>query len=179
MKRSSWFVFCLSILSLAALTGCNSTLVNDSTPYISRSIMILNPQLSGDTIIGGKDTLDMNMLESSTNLYEIEPIHVGDSVVMAVVFGARTNQLLTASVTSGDTSVLRMDCRLNEALEKMLVSPSDIRKGQFYFSAGWSLIGFPVYYYARKAGSTTITLHVTSDSQYSPTTVYMRQTVTE
>ncbi len=179
MKRFSFFALFLLFLSGLCFTACNRTLVNDSTPYISRSGLILNPTFSGDTITGGQDTLTVTAVESSTNVFAVQPIAVGDSVVMAVLFGALTNQLVSATIASDAPAVLSVRCQLNESVQQTLSSQSDISKGQFVFKSGWESIGFPIYVRALKAGSATVTFKVVTDSQYSPVTAYLRFTVTD
>ncbi len=166
--------YCLFILFLS---GCTNFLSTDETPYISRSLLVRNPKIENCLVVGGKDTLSVSAAESGNDTYVIDTIEVGDTVVFAVAFGARSNQLVSASVLSSDTNSLKIDCQVNDTLSKMLISPTDLNKGQMYFTSGWSLIGFPVYYYARKAGLVTITLKVESDSKYSPATVYLRQPI--
>ena len=179
MKNFSFSALLFLILSGLCLTACNRPLVNDSTPYISRSGLILNPTFSGDTITGGQDTLTVTAVESSTNVFAVQSIAVGDSVVMAVVFGALTNQLVSATVSSDAPEVLSVRCQLNESVQQTLSSQSDVSKGQLVFNSGWESIGFPVYLRAQKAGSATVTFHVVTDSQYSPVTAYLRFTVTD
>ena len=165
------FVFCLF--------SCKQSKV-DYEPYISFSAFLRNPVFSSvkqDSIVGCQDSVNL-VYDETKNLFLADTLMVNDTVVLLAGFGGRGNDLVSVSV-SADTSKLKIWYEMSSDILRVLTDESDPAAGEWVFKGGYNYVMFPVWYVARKAGSSNLVFNVKSDSQYSPVKVTVVQPVKE
>jgi len=170
MKTFHWL---LPLLAAVLCISCKETKA-EFTPYIQVSHFYLNPEYSGDSIIGAQDTLWITT--SSDGTYVLDSIEMGDVVVYQAFFGSYANDLVAARVNF-DTTQLDMYAKLNQEIQAILLPKSNISTIQLYLNPGFNGLCFPIVYTPLKSGVFDFSMTVESDSQFSPRSVNFRQPV--
>lgn len=150
MKRIIPIVFVAVLLS-----SCLET-QSHYTPEIATSKFVTN---HGDTLKFRFDEL--------SGLYNLDSLHVGDTITGAVGFASLGNNLLSAHV-AWDSTRVRVWSEFTPDVLNVLLSNSDTAALNLYLPIGYNYLGFPLYLVPRQAGSTSLKLTVVTDSKYSP-----------
>lgn len=159
----------LMLLALVAvvLSSCLES-TNNSTPSIN--LYNLHCVHQGDSV---RDTLHCKLNEA-TGYYHIDTIGVGDTVRMQALVRSYGN-ILQKFEAEYDTAVLALTMDVDSIHNAFDLDKSTV--DHLVFKEGYNTAYFPVYYVAKKAGGTKITLHLETNSTYSPAEATLYQTV--
>ena len=162
-------IFCTIAIVLVLFSACKENEEPQSTPRIYMSYFTVN-RLGGS---GAADTLNVRTVGDS---YVVDSISVGDTVHVDILLNAVTN-LLTGFVVQMDTTILMPTFSMYTELEQALAADSKPEEGIFNFLTGYSGATIPMHYVARKTSTATVTLTVSSNSEYSPSSLTFKQPV--
>lgn len=163
------YIFCAIALVLFLLSACKKKEEPQSSPRIYMSYLTRNPA----TWTGKVDTLNVQIISDT---YVVDSISVGDTIHVDVLLNAVTNQLMGFTLET-DTTYLKYTIEQYKELIEAITSDSDIEHGIIHFKIGYSAASLPLYYIARKSGKATVSMKVTSDSEYSPSTLSFTQPI--
>lgn len=159
-------IFSCLFAALCVLGLFSCTTKSEFTPYISFSSFLRNPVLSGDTIIGCQDTIQIAE-DSQLKAFVLDTIGLGDTAVFVVGFGSRGNDLISATIET-DTMAMSFRCSLNDVIRGVLRPSSSEKDMRFDFVSGYNFVSFPVFYVPKKMGAHKMVFTVNSDSKFSP-----------
>ena len=162
-------IFCAITMALLVLGACKQKEEPQSTPRIYMSYFTVNRFGSS----GPADTLQVNTVD---NTYVVDSISVGDTVHVDILLNAVSN-LLTSFVVKMDTTQMKPTFSIYKQLDEALTADSEPEKGIFNFKVGYSGATIPMSYIARKSATVSVTMTVSSDSQYSPSSLSFKQPI--
>ena len=163
------YIFCAIAMVLFLLSACKTNEDPQSSPRIYTSHFTRNPA----TWTGKVDTLNVKIV---SDVYVVDTINVGDTIHVDILLNAVTNQL-TGFTLDTDTTYLKYTIEQYKELLQAVTSDTDFANGKIFFKTGYSGASLPIFYIARKSGKATIALKVTSDSEYSPSTLTFTQPI--
>ena len=161
-------IFCAISLALILLSACKKDEEPQSSPHIYMSYFTVNRLGSTTT-----DTLGVKLVNDN---YVVDSISAGDTVHVDILINAVTNEL-TSFILTADTNYIKYNFATYKELENAVTKESDILAGILYFKTGYSAASLPFRYIARQSGKTSVSMKVTSTSQYSPATLSFEQPI--
>jgi len=111
-------------------------------------------------------TLDFRY-DGNLNLYNVDSIHVGDTLVGAVGFASLANNLISTHI-DWDSTCMHLWSTFTSDFTGILLSNSDTATLDLYYPTGYNYAGLPLHIVPLKAGSTPLKLTVVTDSKFSP-----------
>ena len=164
------YIFCTIAIVLFLLSACKQNSEEpQSSPRIYMSYFLVNHE-------GGSGAADTLTVRTLSDRYEVDTISVGDTVHVDIMLNAVTN-MLTNFVLEADTNFIKYSFATYKELLAALSDDSDIENGKFVFKTGYSGAALPMQYIARKSGKATVTMTVSSDSEYSPSKLIFDQLI--
>lgn len=125
------------------------------------------PEVSLSTFVNQEGDSLLYYYDSTSELWHVDSMHVGDTLRAAVGYQALGNYLISTHVT-WDTSYIDLWALLTPAITDILLPQSDTVKLDLYAPMGYNYLGFPFWVVPKKAGSTSVKFTVVTDSKYSP-----------
>lgn len=162
-------IFCIVAIVLTVFSACKKKEEPQSTPRIYMSYFLVQHN-------GGSGAADTLTVRTVSDRYEVDTISVGDTVQVAILLNAVTNRL-TDFVLETDTNYLKYSFSMYKELQAALAEDSDTEHGKFVFKTGYSAATIPMEYVSRKSGKPTVTMTVSSDSEYSPSKLVFDQLI--
>lgn len=162
-------IICTVAIVLCLFSACKENKDPQSSPRIYMSYFLVNHE-------GGSGTADTLTVRTLSDRYEVDTISVGDTVHVDIMLNAVTN-MLTNFVLEADTNSIKYSFATYKELLAALSDDSDIENGKFVFKTGYSGAALPMQYIARKSGKATVTMTVSSDSEYSPSKLVFDQLI--
>ncbi len=162
-------IFCATLLAFVFLTACKQNEEPQSTPRIYLSYFTVNH-------FGGSGKADTLKVKTVDDAYVLDSVSVGDTVHVEMMVNAVTN-MLESFVVKMDTSEMKPTFTLYTELQNALTNDSKPEEGIFNFKVGYSAGTIPMYYIARKSCTATVKLTVSSDSEYSPSSLTFQQPI--
>ncbi len=157
------------VMVLFLLSACKTNEEPQSSPRIYMSYFTVTHQGSS----AKADTLGVKTVGDT---YVLDSISVGDTVRVDILLNAVTNTL-NDFVFETDTNLIKYNFISYKELESALTGDSDLSKGIFYFKSGYNAASLPLFYIARKSGNANVSMKVSSDSKYSPSSLSFTQPV--
>ena len=108
--------------------------------------------------------------------YILDTIAVGDTVRYYILLNGVTNEL-TSFTLKTDSTVLHYSFSLTDDFTQALDASSDLANGVMNFKPGYAAASFITEYIAKKTGLPKVTLTLSSNSKFSPTSVAFRQPI--
>ena len=162
-------IICTVAIVLCLFSACKENKDTQSSPRIYMSYFLVNHE-------GGSGAADTLTVRTLSDRYEVDTISVGDTVHVDIMLNAVTN-MLTNFVLETDTNSIKYSFATYKELLAALSDDSDIENGKFVFKTGYSGAALPMQYIARKSGKATVTMTVSSDSEYSPSKLVFDQLI--
>ena len=154
------FVMMKRIFPVLLLVVLFSSCLNTQSHYTPQVSMSTFTSSSGDSLTYRFDEL--------SGLYNVDSVHVGDTLTAAVGFASLGNNLISAHI-KWDTAYMNVRAIFSEQITNLLLPQSDTVALDLYCPTGYNYLGLPIVVVPKKAGSTPLKFTVVSDSKYSPT----------
>lgn len=170
----------VSLAAVSLLVSCAGKDEFHATPTITLSQFYCNPVLDGSgKVVSAEDSLGWRYNEADDS-YILDTLAMKDStlVLFAAAFMSHGNNLVSA-IIEYDTAQLRLQPLLGSEIMAVTVAPTDTAARRLYFTPGFNIVSFPIYYTPRVKGNLPLTLTVHSDagSEYSPASLRLVQPV--
>ncbi len=166
-----FYIFLVLAVVAGAMTSCLEYQEPQYSPQIYSSSFYVNPQFLGDSLIGAEDTLNL-IYDSDDDLYEMDTVYLGDTVVFATTFYTVTNNLVSVEM-KWDTTDMKLWCLIEDEITKVLHKTDSI--GEYlcgmHFNPGYNRVTYPIYFTPKKRGGMELKLSVESDSSFPTTSV--------
>ena len=162
MRKSLIFTMLLVISTI--MVGCIGYDEPQFSPSISSSSFFVNPVFEGDSLMSAQDTLSL-FYDSEEDVYNLDTVFVGDTVLFACGFNTRTSNLVAVEL-KWEKDFLNLWYLLTDDTKKALRDTTDIDNGKLYFNPGYSRVSFPVYFTPKVQGGLNLKLAVESDSEF-------------
>ena len=162
-------IFCIVAIVLTVFSACKKNEEPQSTPRIYMSYFLCHPN-------GGSGAADTLTVRTLSDRYEVDTISVGDTVHVDIMLNAVSNMLI-GFVLEADTNYLKYTFTTYKELLAALSDDSDVENGKFVFKSGYSGASIPMQYISRQSGKPTVTMTISSNSQYSPSRLVFDQLI--
>lgn len=167
--RKSILLFSLVAIAFS-MSSCFENLESHSSPQIMFGNVYVNPQFSGDTLVGAKDTLYEHFDKEFGHIY-LDTMQLGDTAMFSALFSSEMNNLVNINSVFDTTRVelwFGIDME-NDKIKQALASGSNPERGYLNFNPMYNMVTFPISIVPQVAGTHSIKITVVSDSKY-PTT---------
>ena len=121
-------------------------------------------------------SVDTMLVRYVDDEYILDTIAIGDTVRYYILLNGVTNEL-TSFTFATDTNALHFSFSLTDDFTQALDASSNLTNGVMNFKPGYAAASFITEYIAKKTGLPKVTLTLSSNSKFSPTSVAFRQPI--